>query len=149
MIYIRQCFFLRRNQLLAGVQLTGVYSPNKQRTQLLLNKQDTFKIGLQRILYVVLDSTRHTPKAKSFRLLQHSIIDNILNFNILFFPCRLMAFFFSQLLWLQVFQTSAVMHGRLLTDQKELLYLSKGAINLSAFLLRKTGSYPQCVQNRR
>lgn len=85
MIYISQCFFLRRNQLLAGLQLTGAYSSNKQSTQLHLNKQDTFKIGLQRILYVVLDSTRHRLKAKSFRLLQHSIIDNILNFSTLFF----------------------------------------------------------------
>ena len=93
MIYIRQRFFLRRNQLLADVQLTGVYSLNKQCTQLLLNKQDTFKIGLQRILYVVLDSSRHRPKAKSFRLLQHSIIDNTLNFNTLFFSMQTNDFF--------------------------------------------------------
>lgn len=94
MIYIRQCFFLRRNQLLAAVQFTGVYSLNKQRSQLLLNKQDTFKIGLQRILYVVLDRTRHRPKAKSFRLLQHSSIDNILNFSTLFFSMQTNGFFF-------------------------------------------------------
>lgn len=148
MIYIRQCFFLRRNLLLAGVQLTGVYALNKHCTQLLLNKQDTFKIGLQRILYVVLDSSRHRPKAKSFRLLQHSIIDNILNFSTSFFSMQTNGFFF-ELLRLQVFQTSAATHGRLLTDQKELLCLSNGAINLSAFLLRKIGSYLQWVQNRR
>lgn len=128
---------------------------NKQRTQALLNEQDTLKMGPQRILYVVLDSTRHRPKAKSFRLLQHSIIDNILNFTTSVFsflsPCRLMAFiFFSpKLVRLQVLQTSAAMLGRLLTDQKELLCLWNGAINLSAFSLRNNGSYPQGVQNRR
>lgn len=79
--------------MLAGVQLTGVCSLNKQCTQLLLNKQDTFKTSLQRILYVVLDSTRHRPKARSFRLLQHCIIDNNLNFSALFFSMQTNGFF--------------------------------------------------------
>lgn len=125
---------------------------NKQNTQALLNEQATLKMGPQRILYVVLDRTRHRPKAKSFRLLQHSIIDNILNFStsFFFFPSMqtngFFLLFFSKLDGLQVFQTSAAMLGRLLTDQKELLCLWNGAITLSAFLLRKNGSYPQRVQ---